>query len=174
MLIKEWQPEEGENWELQHGQLLTFVQRYTRGSLRAESCRQLMKLTRNKLLAPGSSLLFAQIRTENGPLLVGLSCLTDQGRGVSIVVVNPLHRNCGIGSSLLSRQLARLGEITCLVAPDHPAGLQMCLNAGLSVTRMIRSGSNRTLLECRGKLPTVADRAHLSAYGLHKPDKVGD
>ncbi|MBU5673907.1 hypothetical protein [Paenibacillus brevis] len=174
MLIKEWQPEEGENWELQHGQLLTFVQRYTRGRLTAESYHQLMKLSRSKLLAPGSSLLFAHIRTEDGPLLAGLSCLTDQGRGVSVVVVNPFYRNLGIGSSLLSRQLARLGEITCLVAPDNPAGLQMCLNAGLSVARIIRSRSNRTLLECCGKLATVADRAHLSPYGLHKPDKVGD
>lgn len=174
MLIKEWQPEEGRNWELEHGQLLSFIQRYTRGRLPAESYYQLMKLSQSKLLAPGSSLLFALVRTEEGPLLAGLSCLTNQGRGVSIVVVNPFYRNRGIGSSLLSRQLARLGEVTCLVAPDNPAGLQMCLNAGLSVTRIVRSASGKTLLECCGKLATDADSTHLSLYSLHKPDKVGD
>lgn len=175
MLIKEWQPpEKGVSWEYQHGQLLAFIQRYTRRRIPAESYQQLMKLSQSKLLAPGSSLLLAYIRTEDGPLLVGLSCLTDQGRGLSVVVVHPFYRNRRIGSSLLSRQLARLGEMTCLVASDNPAGLQMCLNAGLSVTRIMRSDGNRTFLECCGKWMTEADSTHPSPYSLHKPDKVGD
>lgn len=151
MLIKEWQPEDEVSWEFKHGQILSFIHKYGNRRISTDCYKQLMRLSRSKLLAPDSSLLLAYVRTEDGPLLAGLSCLTNQGRGVGVVVVHPLYRNQRIGSLLLSRQLARLGQITCLVAMDNPAGLQMCLNAGLTVSRIMTSDSQRTFLECCGR-----------------------
>lgn len=173
MLILEWQPDCGKSWEHQQGELLAFVQKYGRGKISDESYRQLMKLSRRDLLAPGSSLLLAYVRTEEGPLLAGISCITDAGRKISVVVVHPLYRNCGIGSSLLSRQLAKLGELSCRTAVENTASLQMCLRAGLCATRL-STRRGRALLEFTGGLASKTTGNEMAAHVLPKQGKEGD
>jgi len=146
MLIKTWRPKEGSPWEIQQAELIAFTQKYGRTALPANTVRELMKLTPRLLHSPGSLLLIANIKTEDGPRLAGFSCVTDYGRGLSLVVVHPLYRGRGLGSKLLGRQMSVLGKLSCRVPLSSVSGLQMCFRAGLTAGSMVKAPGGRAEL----------------------------
>lgn len=133
-------------WDKQHGDILAFVRKYGTRHISRDMYRALMKLSYHNLMEPGSSILFATIRTEDGCRLAGLSIVTSHGTDINLVVVHPLYRGHGIGSQLLVRQLDILGQLSCQVPIHNIFGLQMCFQSGLTAKRLIKVRGGRTLL----------------------------
>lgn len=146
MEIAAWHPGNRVAWEIKHAEMLAFVHRYARKSIPSATFRALMKLSGREMILPGSSLLLAILQTEDGPRVAGLSCVTNYGRGICLVVVHPLYRGRGLGSALLNRQHAVLGNLICRVAPGNLSSLQMCFRAGFSASRLIKSQTGRAEL----------------------------
>ncbi|WP_435921816.1 GNAT family N-acetyltransferase [Paenibacillus sp. DYY-L-2] len=147
MKITAWRPEDESDWNRQKAEILAFTQNYGGKRIPSGTYRALMKLSPRDLLLPGSSLLFATLRTEDGPRVAGLSCVTDYGRGVSLVIVHPLYRRKGLGSELLARQLSILGRLAFSVRTDHVPCLQMCFRAGLRASRLVKGANGRAELQ---------------------------
>lgn len=160
--------EAGPPWELQHGEMLAFVQKYGAGRISSAAFRALLRLAPSDLDRPGCSLLVARIRTEDGERLAGVCCTVDYGRKLCVVVVHPLYRGRGIGARLLQAQLARLKQLSCRVALSQVPSLRMCFRAGLWASGLIRdpSGKALLLLETRPALPEHGEPAsHNSKEG---------
>lgn len=169
MEIAAWQPECQVAWEIKHAEMLAFVHRYAGKSISAGMYRALMKLSGREMLLPGSSLLLAILQTEDGPRIAGLSCVTNYGRGICLVVVHPLYRGRGLGSGLLNRQHAVLGDLTCRVAPGNLSSLQMCFRAGFSASRLVKSPSGRAELLLEKTHGCSPDSAPVSEYDFANP-----
>ncbi|RCX17314.1 acetyltransferase (GNAT) family protein [Fontibacillus phaseoli] len=146
MKIAAWQPCDSAAWAMQHAEILNFVKRYGRKKIPAGTYRALMKLSCRELLMPGSSLLLATLQAEDGPRIAGISCVSDYGRGISLVVVHPLYRGQGLGSELLNRQFSSLGKLTCLVSLSNLSSLQMCFRAGFRASRLLKPHGGRAVL----------------------------
>ncbi len=159
MKIAAWQSDDRVAWEIKHAEMLAFVQHFARKRISESTYRAIRKLSSREMQLPGSSLLLATLQTEDGPRIAGLSCVTDYGRGICLVVVHPLYRGRGLGSALLDRQHAVLGRLTCRVSPSNLSSLQMCFRAGFSASRLIKplDGRAELLLEkdgcCRNSAP---------------------
>ncbi|SDF32795.1 Acetyltransferase (GNAT) family protein [Fontibacillus panacisegetis] len=149
MNIITWTPCNQRAWDQQHGDILSFVRKYGRRRISSEVYRTLMKLSYDELIEDGSSVLLANIQTEDGTRLAGFSIVTAYGKKISLVLIHPLYRGRGIGSKLLARQLDFLGQLTCQVALDNIPCLKMCFHAGLSAKRLIivRGGRTELLLD---------------------------
>ncbi|MEF2968850.1 GNAT family N-acetyltransferase [Paenibacillus sp. M1] len=173
MRITAWRPGEGAVWEQQHAEMLAFVHRFGRKGISAGTYRALMRLTGRDLLLPGASLLLATVQTEDGPRIAGLSCITEYGRGIGLVVVHPLYRGRGLGSGLLSRQLSTLGKLSFRVAPDNISCLKMCFRAGFAAGGLAKTpgGKPELMLEKKpeGWMPMPASpELHHAAYTLQR------
>ncbi|MCM3702990.1 GNAT family N-acetyltransferase [Paenibacillus macerans] len=149
MEIRKLNLDDGAGWNQQHGDVLAFVRRYGAGRIPPAAFRALMKLSPGELGFPGSSLLVARIQADDGSRIAGVSCVTDYGRGLCLVVVHPLYRGRGLGSRLLAEQLSILRQLSCLVACDQISSLQMCFRAGFYARRLVKihGGKPQLLLE---------------------------
>lgn len=146
MNISSWVPGNEAAWKRQLGDILSFVRKYGKRHISTDTYRALMKLSYDNLMEPGSSILFATIRTEDGIRHAGLSVVTSHGKDISLVVVHPLYRSHGIGSQLLARQLDILGQLSCQVPIHHISCLHMCFQSGLTAKRLIKVRGGRTML----------------------------
>lgn len=158
MNISTWVPCNEAAWEKQHGDILAFVRKYGKRHISTDMYRALMKLSYRTLTEPGSSILFATIRTEDGTRHAGISIVTSHGTDISLVVVHPLYRGQGIGSQLLTTQLDILGQLTCQVAMNNISCLHMCFQSGLTAKRLIKVRGGRTMLLLDEK-PISSNRA---------------
>lgn len=114
--------------------------------------RQLAVLTPEQLSSPGSSLLCAYLRTEQGLRIAGFCLALNYGEEACIVVVRPLYRGRRLGARLLSAQLKQLRRLTCSVAADNMASLKTCFGAGLVAHEMTTGPTGKPTLVFRGKL----------------------
>lgn len=168
MEIRAVTPDTRVPWELQHGEILTFVRKYGAGRVSPAVLRSLLRLTPSDLDRPGCSLLVARIRAEDGERLAGVSCAADYGRALCVVVVHPLYRGRGLGARLLQAQLSRLEQLSCRVALSQVQSLRMCFRVGLYASGLTRDPSGKTLLllETRPASPEPAkSAAHNSKEG---------
>ncbi|MFD1178359.1 GNAT family N-acetyltransferase [Paenibacillus puldeungensis] len=134
------------DWETQHGDILSFIQQYGVGRIPSDIFRALLKLSPRDLSLPGSSLLTAHIQTEDGPRIAGVCCVKGYGSELCLVVVHPLYRKLGLGTRLLSEQIAALGHLSLRVALGHASSLNMCFRAGLTANRMVKDARGRSWL----------------------------
>ncbi|MGG6313055.1 N-acetyltransferase family protein [Paenibacillus macerans] len=168
MEIRAAQPGDEGAWERQHGEALAFAQKYGAGRISPAAFRALLKLSPRDLSQPGSSLLLARIHAEDGERLAAVCCVTDYGRGLCLVVVHPLYRGRGLGSRLLSEQLALLGRLSCRVALGHVSSLQMCFRAGLYASGLIHAPGGKPVLLLEKSLASPESEesaAHFSKEG---------
>lgn len=134
------------HWETQYGHILSFIHQYGAGRIPSETLQALLKLSPRDLRLAGNSLLTVQIRTEDGPRIAGVCCVKDYGNELCFVVVHPLYRKLGLGTRLLSEQIAVLGQLSCRVDLRHASSLNMCFRAGLSVTRLVKDTYGKSWL----------------------------
>ncbi len=105
------------SWLLRRRQLL-FLARSSGGMrITRNALRQLTVLTPEQLKSPGSSLLCAYLRTEQGLRIAGFCLALNYGEDACIVIVRPLYRGRRLGARLLSAQLKQLRRLTCSVSP---------------------------------------------------------
>ncbi|GGH14561.1 GNAT family N-acetyltransferase [Paenibacillus segetis] len=146
MEIRSLLADKGVAWELQFSEILSFIQRFGRKVISTENYRILRKLSPRDLDTPGTSLLVATIKTEDGERIAGVSCVTSYGKGICLVVVHSLYRGTGLGSKLLMNQLSTLGRLSCRVTLSNISSLQMCFHAGLSARGIVKGLNGKTLL----------------------------
>ncbi|MDO7906130.1 GNAT family N-acetyltransferase [Paenibacillus sp. JX-17] len=138
------------SWPLRRRQLLAFTRLCGgRRITREELCR-LAGLTLEDLEQPGSSLLYACVRTERGTQTAGLCLTLGYGEDTCLVVVRPLYRDAGLGTRLVTAQLQQLGKLSCRVPYDHIPCLKICLHAGLTATRIIQTPGGKASLVFQG------------------------
>ncbi|MFK4304497.1 MULTISPECIES: GNAT family N-acetyltransferase [unclassified Paenibacillus] len=140
------------SWLLRRRQLL-FLARSSGGMrITRNALRQLAVLTPEQLKSPGSSLLCAYLRTEQGLRIAGFCLALNYGEDACIVIVRPLYRGRRLGARLLSAQLKQLRRLTCSVAADNMASLKTCFRAGLVAHDMTTGPTGKPTLIFRGEL----------------------
>lgn len=143
------------SWLLRRRQLL-FLARSAGGMrITRNGLRQLAALTPEQLTLPGSSLLCAHVRTEQGTRLAGFCLVLNYGEDACLVVVRPLYRGHRLGTKLLSAQLEQLTRLTCNVAADNMPSLKMCFHAGLTAHSIVTGPTGKPTFIFQGKQEDV-------------------
>lgn len=155
------------DWNRQHARVLRFL--FEHGGIRSvrEDYLKLAGVKELDLRVPGTSLLFATVRGEAGPVLAGASFVAGYGKEAFLIAVHPLYRRKGIGSALLKAQLDRLGKLECRAGLNQIPFLGLCFKAGLTASSLTRASMGRTLLHLEGK-------AHNSVRRKAVPFKEGE
>jgi len=78
--------------------------------------------------------------------LVGFAFAADAGERACIVAVHPDTRGKGVGSSLIKALHSRWGRLTCSVAADNPASMQMCFRAGMKAVGLTTGPTGKPTL----------------------------
>ncbi|MCQ6558568.1 GNAT family N-acetyltransferase [Paenibacillus mendelii] len=146
--------------------LLAFAGRYGSGRLSAEGLSLLRTIAAVEPITSASRNNPHRIRTaerpapptiaENGSAaiaialeagkLAGFAFAADAGERACIVVVRPEMRGRGVGSALLSQLRQHYGHLSCSVAADNPASMQMCFRAGMTAVGMHRGPTGKPTL----------------------------
>lgn len=158
------------DWETQYGDILSFIHEYGAGRIPSETLQALLKLSPRDLNLRGSSLLTAQIRTEDGTRIAGVCCVKDYGNELCLVIVHPLYRKLGLGTRLLSEQIAVLGLLSCRISLRHASSLNMCFRAGLSANRLVKDMHGKSWLVLERAIRSQSD----SGGSTVKFSKEGD
>ena len=149
--------------------LLAFAGRYGSGRLSAEGLSLLRTTVEavepisntsldipvgNRALARSAPFPFN--KTKNGSAavavalegnkLAGFAFAVDAGERACIVVIRPDLRGCGAGSALLTELRQHYGHLSCSVAIDNPASMQMCFRAGMTAVGMHRGPTGKPTL----------------------------
>jgi len=85
------------------------------------------------------------VAVENGKL-AGFAFAMDAGRKACLVVVHPQMRGQGVGNELLTTLHHHFGHLTCLVAADNPASMQMCFHAGMVAVELLNGPTGKPTL----------------------------
>jgi GNAT superfamily N-acetyltransferase len=135
-----------EQWNGKLSGLLEFLREHGERRITLRGCRVLARLTPEQLGLPGTSLLVATVRGQNGRQLAGVSFVSGFGEEACLVAVHPLYRSRHIGTALLTKQLERLGRLTCSVAADNTSSLKMCFNTGLAAVGLTTGPTGKPTL----------------------------
>lgn len=141
-----------DNWIIQRRTLLQFARRCGGLRISRELLRPLATLSTEQLEQEGASLLYAYVRTEQGPQIAGFCLAVGFGHELCMVVIRPLYRGRGLGTRLLQEQLSRLEYLVCTVDHDHTAAKKMCYHAGLTATGITSRPGGKTVIVYEGKL----------------------
>ncbi|OAB31995.1 hypothetical protein PMSD_17755 [Paenibacillus macquariensis subsp. defensor] len=139
-------------WQRLHDQSVLFVKKYSGKRITTDGFRHFAELTYTDLLRSDVSFLIATVRGDLGPTLAGVSFISGYGEQTCLIVVHPLYRGRHIGTSLMSSQLTRLGELSCNVALDNVHSLQMCFNAGLTAGSLHIGPTGKPSLKLHGEI----------------------
>ncbi|OAB43239.1 hypothetical protein [Paenibacillus glacialis] len=139
-------------WQKQHDQSILFVKKYSGKRITTEGFRHFVELTYTDLLRSDVSFLIATVRGDRGPALAGVSFISGHGEDACLIVVHPFYRGRHVGTSLMSSQLTKLGEISCNVALDNIQSLQMCFNAGLTAGSLHIGPTGKPCLKLHGEI----------------------
>jgi len=85
------------------------------------------------------------VAVENGKL-AGFAFAKDAGRLACLVVVHPQMRGHGVGKELLTTLHHHFGHLTCMVAADNPASMQMCFHAGMVAVELFDGPTGKPTL----------------------------
>ncbi|GGF85811.1 hypothetical protein GCM10010912_33880 [Paenibacillus albidus] len=149
MLISSLYDTDAGPWKNRIAGLLSFMREHGDRRLTHRGCKVLAGLTPSQLALPGTSLLVATVRGQQGRQLAGVSFVSDYGKTACLVAVHPLYRNRRTGTSLMSAQLERLGRLECCVAADNIPSLKMCFNAGLAAVSLTIGPTGKATLLLR-------------------------
>ncbi|GGF92470.1 GNAT family N-acetyltransferase [Paenibacillus aceti] len=162
-------PDNDLDWKRVQSDLMAFIRKY--GGKRAYSniYQKLLKLNHRDLSKAGTSFELVTVQTEDGPRIAACSGVTGYGQGMCIIVVHPLYRGLGLGTTLLRHQLAAHGSLTCRIALGDLHSLRMGFRAGLCGRRLIkfRDGKLGLLLQDSWQgLASTAGKQHSAAANL--------
>lgn len=119
------------DWLDIRGQCYDFMCRFGSRRLTREGCSKLEKMSFQQLKQPGTSIIAATVRGEQGRMPVGVCFVAGYGETACLIAVHPLYRNRHIGTSLILSQQSRLGRLRFKVASDNYSSLTMCFHAGM-------------------------------------------
>ncbi|MFC7681010.1 N-acetyltransferase [Paenibacillus sp. GCM10028914] len=131
-------------------QCYEFMCRYGNRRLTREGCSNLQKLSFQQLNQPGTSLISATVRGEEGRIPVGICFVAGFGETACLIAVHPLYRNKGIGTSLILSQQLKLGRLQCKVATDNYSSLKMCFQAGMHAVAIENGPTGKATLIMSG------------------------
>lgn len=118
-------------WPAVRQECYEFMRRFGSKRLTLAGCTLFRRLSYEDLALPGTSLVAATVRGEEGRTPIGISFTAGYGMQACLVAVHPLYRSRRIGTALLRTQLSRLGKLNFRVPGDHYAALKMCFYAGM-------------------------------------------
>jgi len=95
------------------------------------------------------------VAVENGKL-AGFAFAMDAGRKACLVVVHPQMRGRGVGKELLTTLHHHFGHLSCMVAADNPASMQMCFHAGMVAVELLNGPTGKPTLRFEKNNPTNA------------------
>ncbi|WP_274652297.1 GNAT family N-acetyltransferase [Paenibacillus humicola] len=81
-----------------------------------------------------------------GGRLAGVAFAADAGERACLVAVRPEARGRGTGASLLLALRSRWGRLSCSVAADNPASMQMCFRAGMKAVGLFAGPTGKPTL----------------------------
>ncbi|WP_145025290.1 GNAT family N-acetyltransferase [Paenibacillus sp. Y412MC10] len=139
-----------EDWLRQHAKILKFVFEHGGNQAARAEFILLARLTAEQLAAPGTSLMAATVRCEDGESLAGVSFVSGYGTEGCLVVVHPLYRGRGIGTSLLASQLRQLGTMRCEALLSRLPFVKMCFRAGLHAVAVHQGAAGEPALVMEG------------------------
>ncbi|OZB96468.1 hypothetical protein [Paenibacillus sp. XY044] len=143
-------PAPREDWLRRHAKVLKFVFEHGGNQAAGAEFILLARLSAEQLAAPGTSLMAATVRCEDGERLAGVSFVSGYGTGGCLVVVHPLYRGRRVGTNLLASQLQQLGTMRCEALLSRLPFVKMCFRAGLHAVAINQGAAGQPALVMEG------------------------
>ena len=137
--IKWISPNQLESWR---PRLIRFARLHGSRRIAAGSLNWLKAVTPLELERPGTAIAAA----FDGRRLCGIACAADYGKTAAFAVVHPDCRGLGIGTSLMSGLIEKLGALECVVACDNVPSISMCFQAGMGAVSLTKGATGRPAL----------------------------
>ncbi|MBN6187992.1 GNAT family N-acetyltransferase [Aneurinibacillus sp. BA2021] len=122
--------------------LIRFTRRHSSRRITGQAIRWLRAAQEDTIQQQGNLILAA---VENKKLL-GLLAVCEYGIKESFLTVHSEVRRSGIGSSLTSEAIQRLGKLYVRVATDNEPSLQTCFSVGMVAFACFRGVTDKPTL----------------------------
>ncbi|NBD26093.1 GNAT family N-acetyltransferase [Paenibacillus glycinis] len=126
-------------WSSSKERITRFLYRYGDSRITHAGLAALNALPPARLAAAngrsGDAAAAVAVAIQDGRL-AAVAFAEDGGERACFVVVSPECRGQGTGSLLLRALHRRLGRLTCSVASDNPASMNMCFRAGMKAVSL--------------------------------------